>query len=186
MTRNTTLCSILTAITLSSCANINKQPCTSSLIQKGNVPQITKKTFEGEIFAKIVIPETKDDKIKTYILIRSYNQSGKYYEISTLNSDNSKSDFFYQDNNNGLNILRQLNETYKISEMYYKNILPNSTLAPLPKEILEKYTQKPKTQIILSFPPSDIKDYPQYDLDEKSVLELNAKLEKRGLKIMCY
>lgn len=195
MNTKKTLCLLLSAFTLSSHATLNYACELSDITKDGSRTKISNnknnnQTIDGEFFAKIIIYEdenNKDHNNKTFNLVRKYIPSERHYEISVLNPNNTITNPIYYDSNNGLNFLRQISETYKLKEIHYKNILPNSTLMILPKQILEKYTQKPKIEKYASSPPStDLTKYPSFEFKEENVMQLDSILKQLEIKIMCY
>jgi len=129
-----------------------------------------------EIYAKL-----ECEGIKSITLSRIYNKTLNHHEIT---SNNQGSTLYYEDTNNGLNIIRELVETDKNCKIFYKNILNGSKLALLEKDTLLKWTKAPRLYKYTSMPEVDPKEIAKYDSKNETPESIEFKLKLLGLREM--
>ncbi len=129
-----------------------------------------------EIYAKI-----ECENIKPITLSRIYNKTLNHHEIT---STETNSNFYYEDSNNGLNIIREIIETHQNCKIYYKNILDNSKLALLEKDALLRWTKTPILYQSNSNPELNSKEITKYDSENETPESIEFKLKLLGLREM--
>ena len=160
------LTAILAALSLSACmhATAPHKPLQTE-IYKGK-----------EIYAKL-----ECDGIKPIVLSRIYNENLNNHEITSTETDST---FYYEDENNGLNIIRTLDEIHTNCKIYYKNILDGSKLALLEKDRLYRWTKTPPSYKYTSMPKVDPNEIAKYDSKNETPESIEFKLNLIGLKEM--